>query len=353
MYTLLIFHSFINILLLIKFVRNQYFSLLYLSVEPYLVRYNSMRLKKFVLVLFSGLFYSTVFGQQDPQFSQVMFNQMSINPGYAGSNDMINANAINRIQWVGFDGAPSTSSFTINSPINPFGFKSCVGLNILTDNPGFNKNLGLSFSYAARFKAGKGNLGVGPSIGFINNSIDPNWNFPNVSADKAIPQGKQSSVNFDLGFGLYYNTDNMFFGLSATHLNGTKMNKSISPSHYSRQYYLTGGYILNLPNPSWQFSPSAYVISDLVLSQFSLSANLKYNKKFWGGVSYRIGRLGEAVTGMLGIELFNGLKIGYAYEFSMREISNYNDGSHEFMLGYSFKLKKERPPQQFKSIRFL
>ncbi len=299
------------------------------------------------------MFVSSAFGQQDPQFSQIMFNQMSINPGYAGSTNMINANAINKIQWVGFDGAPSTTSFTINAPISPFGFKSGIGMNILSDNLGFNKDLGLDISYAARFKAGKGMLGVGLSGGVINNTIDPKWNYPDATSDAAIPVEKQNSVNLDLGFGLFYNTENMYFGVSATHLNGTKMNKAKNPAHYTRQYYLSGGYIINMPNPAWQFNPSAFVVSDLTLSQISLSANLKYNKKFWGGVSYRMGRLGEAITGMIGMELFNGLKIGYAYEFSMREISNYNDGSHEFMLGYSFSLKKERPPQQYKSIRFL
>lgn len=312
-----------------------------------------MRIEKIFSLLFLIVLFPSAYGQQDPQFSHSMFNQMNINPGYAGSSDMINANAINKIQWVGFDGAPSTTAFSINAPIAPFGLKSGIGLNILSDNPGFNKDLGLNLSYAVRFKAGKGMLGIGASGGFINNSIDPKWNYPDATSDAAIPLNKESSMNFDLGFGLFYNTESMYFGLSGTHLNGTKMNKATNPAHYPRQYYLNGGYFLNLPNPAWQFNPSVYVVSDLTLSQISLSANLKYNKKFWGGVSYRIGRFGEAITGMLGIELFNGLKIGYAYEFSMREISGYNDGSHEFMLGYSFSLKKERPPQQYKSIRFL
>ncbi|MHC1703522.1 MAG: type IX secretion system membrane protein PorP/SprF [Tenuifilaceae bacterium] len=312
-----------------------------------------MRIEKLISLLFMFVIFSAAFGQQDPQFSHNMFNHSTFNPGSAGSSNMIDANAINKIQWVGFDGAPSTTAFNINAAISPFGVKSGVGLNILSDNPGFNKDLGLNLSYAVRFKAGKGTLGVGASGGFINNSIDPKWNYPDAGTDDVIPQDKQSSVNFDLGFGLFYNTESMYFGVSGTHLNGTKMNNSVNPAHYPRQFYLNGGYYLNLPNPSWQLNPSVYIVSDLILSQFSLSANLKYNKKFWGGVSYRIGRLGEAITGMLGIELFNGLKIGYAYEFSLREISNYNDGSHEFMLGYSFSLKKERPPQQYKSIRFL
>ncbi len=313
-----------------------------------------MRLKKPFLMLISVVLLSSANAQQDPQYSQVMFNQNTINPGAAGSSEMISASLINRIQWVGFNGAPQTNALNVNSAISPFGFKSGAGVNIFTDNYGFNKDLGVNLSYAARLKTGKGTLGIGIGGGFISKNIDPTWN-PSGGAnlDNAIPEKKESSLNLDLGAGLYYNTESMYFGLSVAHLNGTKMNSATNSAHYKRQFYLTGGYILNMPNPAWQFNPSVYAVSDLFLSQISLSANVKYNKKFWGGVSYRMGRLGDAITGMVGIELFNGLKIGYAYEFSLREISGYNDGSHEFMLGYTFSLKKERPPQQYKSIRFL
>lgn len=311
-----------------------------------------MLLKKPGLILVSLILLSSAYGQQDPQFSQIMFSQNTINPGAAGSSDMISSSLINRIQWVGFDGAPKTSALNVNAAVAPFGFKSGVGTNIYTDNYGFNKDLGINLSYAARLKTGKGMLGIGIYGGFISKNINPSWSSAVDKEDDAIPQKKESSLNLDLGAGLYFNNEEMYFGLSVAHLNGTKMNGASNPAHYKRQFYLTGGYILNLPNPSWQFNPSVYAVSDLFLSQISLSANIKYNKKFWGGVSYRMGHLG-AIGGMLGIELFNGLKIGYAYEFSMRELSGYNDGSHEFMLGYTFSLKKERPPQQYKSIRFL
>ncbi len=310
-----------------------------------------MLLKKPVLILVSLILLSSAYAQQDPQFSQVMFSQNTINPGAAGSSDMISANLINRIQWVGFDGAPTTNALNVNAAIAPFGFKSGVGVNIITDNPGFNKDLGLNLSYAGRFKTGKGMLGIGIGAGFVNKNLAATW-VKSDDADPYIPKDKESSLNLDLGAGLYFNNEEMYFGFSVAHLNGTKMNGATNPAYYKRQFYLTGGYILNMPNPAWQFNPSVYAVSDLFLSQISLSANVKYNKKFWGGVSYRMGHLG-AIGGMLGIELFNGLKIGYAYEFSMREISGYNDGSHEFMLGYTFSLKKERPPQQYKSIRFL
>ncbi|HPD95317.1 MAG TPA: type IX secretion system membrane protein PorP/SprF [Tenuifilaceae bacterium] len=304
----------------------------------------------FVFLIFTAL---RALPQQDPQFNQIMFNPMSINPGYAGSLNMIGTGIINKLQWVGFgDGAPVTTNVSINGPIAPFGFKSGIGLSILNDKLGFDNDLGISFSYAARFKFKLTNssLGIGISGGFINNSINPTWNALNSGTDPSIPQKKESSINLDLGFGLYYNTDYMFFGASVTHLNETKMYKSVESGRYTRQYYLTGGYIVDFPGNSLQFEPSVVMTTDLSSSRFSFTSLIKYNKKIWGGVSYRID---EAITGIIGFELFNGIKFGYAYEFSLGQISKYNDGSHEFMLAYNFQLKKEKPPQQYKSIRFL
>lgn len=308
--------------------------------------------KKYILSVGFLFAFFAAKSQQDPQFSQILFNPMSINPGYAGSLNMIGLGAINKLQWAGFgDGAPVSTAVSINSPISPFGFNSGIGLSILNDKYGFNSDLGISFSYAARFKFKviDGSLGIGVNGGVVNNSINPTWTFPEGAADNSIPQKKESSINFDLGLGLYYNTERMFFGVSATHLNESKINKSTQPARYTRQYYVTGGYSLEL-GKAWQYEPSVLITTDLASSRFAFNSIVKYNKKFWGGVSYRIG---EAFTGMIGMELFNGVKIGYAYDYSTSRISRYNNGSHEFMLGYNFQLKKEKPPQQYKSIRFL
>lgn len=309
----------------------------------------------FIGALFTGLITVSpvASGQQDPQFSQILFNPMTINPGYAGSLNKIGVGVLSRLQWVGFgEGAPLTNTVSINAPISPFGFNSGVGLSILNDRYGFNSDLGINLAYAARFKIKliNGNLGFGVGAGFINNSLDPKWNYPVGGSDDAIPDKKESAINFDLSAGIYYNTEYMFFGVSALHLNQAKITKVALPARYTRQYYLTGGYIVNLPNPSWQFEPSVMVHTDLKMSNLSVNTLMRYNKKLWGGVSYRVG---EAVTGLVGFELFNGIKFGYAYEFSMSRISKYNDGSHEFFLGYNFQLKKEKPPQQYKSLRFL
>lgn len=309
-----------------------------------------IRQKIFILLFVLPTFFA--FGQQDPHFNQIFFNPMCVNPGYAGSQDMFSFSAINKMQWVGFgDGAPMSTTVSINLPIAPFGFKSGVGLNVIDDRYGFNSNVGVSFSYAARFKFKLGGtLAVGVNGGIINSSIGPTWVFPSTSSDAQIPQQTASAISVDFGFGLFYNTEKMFFGISSTHLNEAKMYKNLENVKYKRQFYVIGGYIVDLPNNAWQFEPSVIIGTDIATSRFSINSILKYNKKFWGGVSYRIG---EAVVGMVGFELFNGLKIGYAYEFSTGKINSYNGGSHEFMLGYNFALKREKPPQQYKSLRFL
>lgn len=312
-----------------------------------------MSREKYLSLLSLLAFAFVAVGQQDPQFSQNMFNQMSINPAYAGSNDMICATAINRMQWVGFgEGTPGTTVVNLNAAMKPFGLSSGIGLNIQNDRFGFNKDLGINLSYAARFNIeGAGTLAIGVNGGFINNVIDPSWQYPTEnSSDNAIPSAKDNSMAFDMGAGVFFSNNEMYFGASATHLNQPKFNKAFNPSNYRRHYYLTGGYVLQLRNPVWELNPSVFIGSDLITSQFTVTTNFIYNKKFWGGVSYRIG---EAFTAMVGFELFNGMRIGYAFDFSTTDISRYNSGSHEFMLGYCFSLKKEKPPQQYKSIRFL
>jgi type IX secretion system PorP/SprF family membrane protein len=301
-----------------------------------------------ILFLFMGL---NVVAQQDPLLSHNIFNQMAINPAYTGSSGMICATAIHRQQWMGFGkGSPVTSLVNIDAAISPFGLSSGIGVNILQDQFGFNQDIGVDLSYAVRFAIqGVGNLAIGLKGGFINNTLDPTWNFPDSPGDVIVPSGKENSVNLDLGAGVYFNNSEMFFGISAAHLNESKFYDGYD-SHYKRQFYLIGGYFLQVPGSSWEINPTALISSNLTINHLTIGSNFIYNKRFWGGVSYRVA---EVVTGMVGFELFSGLRIGYAYDFSITEISSFNSGSHEFMLGYSFSLKKERAPQQYKSIRFL
>ncbi len=348
--------------MLIKLVIEYYFYLFYLflrALQGISEIFEIRPMKKGVFAVLILLVSVDAFPQQDPQFSQYMFNLTSVNPGYVGSTDMISLSLINRQQWVGFDGAPGTTFFQANAPVKPFGIKSGVGLSIMNDRIAFNKDLGINAYYAYRLDIGPGTLGIGLNVGLINKALDASWEIPGELGtdftppenDPAIPDEKESRMAFDLGFGLFYNTENLYFGLSSSHLNQPEIKYvDKNASYISRHYYAVAGYRLQMPNPAFEIMPSVILKTDGKVNQIDASAIVRYNKKFWGGVSYRAG---DAVIGIIGIEMFNGVRIGYSYDFTTSDIGNYSDGSHEFTVGYSFSLSLEKTPQKYRSIRFL
>jgi type IX secretion system PorP/SprF family membrane protein len=285
-----------------------------------------------------------------------MFNTLTFNPGVAGTSGMICATALNRQQWVGFKGAPSTTVFNISAPVSPFRIKSGVGLLIESDNIGFDKDINLSAVYSYLMDLGQGKLGIGLSLGMLNKALNPTWQIPAGEAhtpatgDPLIPENKESYVAFDAGLGLYYKTDKYYAAFSVTHLNQPQIKYTKGTPYVSRHYYLTAGYTLQLPNPSLELLPSLFAYSDGKMVQFSLTALLRYNKKVWGGVSYRAG---DAIIGIVGFELFNGIRLGYAYDFTISDMKTNSNGSHEFMVNYCFDLNLGKSPMKYKSIRFL
>ncbi|MBK7134549.1 MAG: type IX secretion system membrane protein PorP/SprF [Bacteroidales bacterium] len=165
------------------------------------------------------------FSQQDPLSSHYMFNTLTYNPGVAGISGMICATALNRQQWVGFEGAPSTTIFNISTPLPFFKGNNGAGLLIESDNIGFDKDINLSGSYSYHLDLGTGKLGIGISLGMLNKKLDPTWEIPSgdihtpASGDPLIPENKESYVAFDAGLGLFYNADNYYAAVSVTHIN--------------------------------------------------------------------------------------------------------------------------------------
>jgi type IX secretion system PorP/SprF family membrane protein len=304
------------------------------------------------LIVFTGM----GFGQQDPLSSHYMFNTLTYNPGVSGISGMICATAITRQQWVGFEGAPSVQSFSVSAPVSPFRIQSGVGLFVQRDKTGFDKDISISGDYAYLLDLGSGKLGIGLSAGMINKSIDPTWVIPSgdnhtpPSGDPLIPEQKESVTAFDMGVGLYYRTEKYYAGVSVTHINEPKLKFSKGTPYISRHLYFTGGYTFQLANPAFELIPSVFAFSDLKVLQVAVNTIVRYNKKVWGGVSYRAG---DAVVGMVGVELFNGVRIGYAYDYPLSDIRKSTSGSHEFMVNYCFDLSLGKSPMRYKSIRFL
>jgi type IX secretion system PorP/SprF family membrane protein len=285
-----------------------------------------------------------------------MFNILTYNPGIAGTSGMICATALNRQQWLGFTGAPRTTIFNISAPVSPFRIKSGVGLVIESDNIGFDKDINLSAAYSYLLDLNIGKLGLGVNLGMINKAIDPNWKIPNGDGftppdqDPLIPVTKESFVAFDAGIGAFLKADKYYVSLSITHLNQPKIKYTKTSTYISRHYYLTAGYTLQLPNPSLELLPSVFAYSDGKIAQFNITSLIRYNKKVWGGVSYRAG---DALIGIVGFELYNGIRIGYSYDFTLSDMRKSSTGSHEFMVNYCFDMNLGKSPMRYKSIRFL
>lgn len=308
----------------------------------------------FLLILFN----LAAIAQQDPQFGFSKFAHLSVNPGYAGSNEAINGLMLNRYQWNGIDGAPETLVFSVEAATNKLGGNNGIGFNIISDKYGFERNVLVNLSFAHHITTGIGELGMGLSLGFMNRSFDPDWQFPaedvsDISWDRDDPLLQNiegSQITFDSGFGLFLRSKDYFAGFSITHLNqGSFKYLDSELTFLTRHYYLYGGYNISLPDPLFQLQPSAIIKSDMASTQIDLNVDVVYNDRFWGGLTYR---LQDAISVLLGIELINGLKIGLAYDVTTSALGRYSFGSQEIFLNYSMNLGRSGQ-KKYKSIRFL
>ena len=312
-------------------------------------------MKRLIVILIIGVVSLNLLAQQDPKFSQNMFLAPYYNPGAVGSTNKICLGAAFRNQWTGLPDAPITTIFTANMPVNLLGRSHGIGVTLMNDNLAFNNDFLFSASYAFRIDLGMGSLGIGANVGLANQSLTPTWNGADIitpDSDDAIPKSGGSVFGFDMGLGVYYNTDNLYVGVSTSHLNQTSFDypEDVAEAKLIRHYYLMAGYNIQLANPMFEIMPSLMVQTDGRSNLVYLNTNLRYNKRFWGGVSYSVR---GALTALFGIELMNGIKIGYSYDFELSPLLKYNSGSHEVTVRYCFDLSVDRSPQKYKSIRFL
>lgn len=312
-------------------------------------------MKKLAGILLLILISLNSLAQQDPKFSQNMFLVPFFNPGAIGHSDKICVAAAFRNQWTGLPNAPIVTTFTAHAPLKFLGRTHGVGLNLMNDNIAFNNDFYAKLAYSYKLDLGAGVLGAGVQLGLANQSLTPEWSGVDVitpQGDDAIPQNGGSVFGFDMGLGVYYATNNLYAGLSTTHLNQTSFDypEEYAETKLIRHYYAVAGYNIQLPNPMFEIIPSFMLQTDGRSNHIYLNANLRYNKKFWGGVSYTVG---GAASALFGIELLNGIRVGYSYDFELSPLLKYNSGSHEITVRYCFDLSLDRSPQKYESIRFL
>lgn len=305
-------------------------------------------MKKIIILIVAVISVITVSAQQDPQFTQNMFNKLANNPGFAGSRGVIATSILHRSQWMGFnDGgaAASTQNFSVDAEL-PFLYGG-VGLNVVNDNIAEFSNLGLQASYAYRTELGVGQIGMGMSVGMYQSGLNGGALKSAQSGDPAIPTGEVKGSSLDIGAGIYYNTQDVYVGLSSAHMTEPTVEWSDGQDFdLTRHYFLIAGYYHELSS-LLSLNPSIYLKSDGATSQLDINTNLIYNNKLWGGVSYR---LDEGIILLAGMNVNEDLRFGLGYDVT---IMNPMKNSVEFMLGYNFKIKTNKAVSKYKNPRFL
>lgn len=314
-----------------------------------------IHLKKNILALFllvTVLYADCIYGQQDAQYTQYMYNTVSVNPAYAGSRGNLSIAALYRSQWVGLDGAPKTQTLNIHSPIGYQGMG--LGFSIVNDQigPTSETNFDLDLSYTIKLaKEAKLSFGLKASAQLLD------IRFSELNQDIGNPGGPDPTLQDDItnrfspniGGGVYYHTDRFYAGISVPRILETSHfdESSLSTAKEQMNFYFLTGYVFDL-SAFWRFKPAMLVkATQGTPLQLDLSANFMYNDKLILGAAYR---WDAAFSGMAGFQISPAFLIGLAYDREITELGQaiFNDGSFEVILRYDFIKTKTK----MKSPRF-
>jgi type IX secretion system PorP/SprF family membrane protein len=336
--------------------------------------------KKFLpfLIILTGSL--SVKAQFDTQLSNYWATISYFNPAYAGQSGNLEATLMSRIQWVGITGAPKTTILTASTPYQVFGRTHGFGALMYNDRIGLFSSTAYYGQYAWKKKVRNGNFSIGLQGGLITQSFDgskisiPEDDY-HSSTDEAFPTGSVSGNGIDISLGLFYSKEKWFAGLSVNHILAPQIELGESYIfEIPRAYYFAVGYNIQLNNPLLELQ-STLLLKTMQMSSYSLnsdsltekikantlkamvhnsqadvSVRMVYDKKFWGGLSWRYG---DAVILMLGGK-FKMIEAGYAYDFPISQIIKTSTGSHELFIKYSMEMNfKKRGKYKHKSVRIL
>ena len=296
-----------------------------------------MRTKLIAFVLFIiGL--ESMYSQQDSQFTQYMYNTVNINPAYAGSRGVMSIFGLYRNQWVGLDGAPVTSTASLNTPIGNSNVG--LGLSFINDRigPSDETSISADVSYSIpTSESWKLSFGLKATANLLNVDFTK-LNIYNP-ADPRFQNNVDNKFSPNIGAGIYFHSNKSYIGLSVPNFLETKhfdesasINNSASFVAKERMhYYAIAGHVFDL-SPSIQFKPAALakVVQGAPL-QLDLSGNFLFNEKFTVGAAYR---WSAAMSAMVGFQASENWFIGYAYDMETTKLADYNSGSHEIFLRY-------------------
>lgn len=292
-----------------------------------------------------------VLAQQDPQFSHYMYNTVSVNPAYAGSRDVLNITGLHRSQWLGLDGAPTTQTLSMNTPLR--NKKMGVGFSVVNDRIGPLNQTFIYADYAYAVSLTKTmKLAFGLKAGV-------NWFQPKIAALETVTANDPSFVNSTLetvikpnvGAGIYLHSEKFYVGASAPRLLENKFNLGSGNTDTTavkelRHMFFIAGYIWPV-NKQLKLKPTVQV-KMVQNAPISIDGTVEaiIRDKFSIGAGYRHG---DSYYGMVGYQFTNQFKAGFAYDYSSTRLQNVNNGTVELMLSYDFMFNNDklRSPRYF------
>lgn len=296
-------------------------------------------MKKALLISLSLSGFLTCTGQQQPLHSQYIFNLYMINPAYAGARKALSANVGYRAQWVGFDGAPTTRTFSVHSPIR----KQSMSLGMMFQNEtiGARETSHLSGAYAYRIKLSpKERLSFGLQAGAINYLY--HWS----KIDYERP-GDPASYTMDrnvwlpsFDFGVLYTLDKGYVGFSATSLSRGRVNDLIvSDARLEPTWNFMAGKVFGV-SEHFAIKPSL-LARGLIngLAQFDINMSCLMQNALWLTTSYRY-RYGMVFSAHYTVG--QRMHIGYAYDAPFNTLRVAHVHSHEVFIGYDFNIYRQR-----------
>jgi len=296
-------------------------------------------LHKILIVLAFTLGGLSSNAQQLPMFTHYMNNTLVINPAYAGSRDALTITGLHRTQWVGFKGAPVTQTITAHSPI--INEHVGVGLAVANDKIGPTNNTSVAAYYAYRIKLTENSkLAFGLSGGANIYQADLNALDLDQQSDPAFQYNVKNRITPNFGFGAYYSRERFYAGISVPYLLENKFSVKNLPDGSTligkeqRHYFFIAGALFNISD-NFAFKPTTLIKATTAAPiQADFTASFVIMKKLLVGAMFRTG---DAVGGLVGLDITEQFHIGYSYDWSYGlNSAKYNGGSHELMLRYDF-----------------
>jgi type IX secretion system PorP/SprF family membrane protein len=298
------------------------------------------------ILLFALMFTGVLsYAQQDAQFTQYMYNTINVNPAYAGSRGALSIFALYRTQWVGLDGAPVTSTVSMNTPLSESNLG--LGVSLINDKIGPTTENAISADLSYTIKTSetwKLSFGIKATANLFD--LDATKLNPVDATDPSLQNYSKFSPN--IGAGIYWHSDNAYIGFSVPNFIETNRYDDNEVAIFKEKisYYLISGLVFDLSD-SVKFKPA--FITKMVEGaplQVDVAGNFMFYDKFMLGVSYR---WSAALSAMVGFQLTDGLYVGYGYDKETTNLDNYNSGSHEIFLRYELfnNIKKITTPRFF------